>query len=48
MYNEEVEQQVLKISYLDIPEEEFTVEELSKLTPFIKESQEELDELIMG
>jgi len=48
LLNEEVEQQVLKISYLDIPSEEFTIAELTILKPFIKESEEELDELIMG
>lgn len=48
LLKEEIEQKILKISYFDIPSEEFTVEQLTKLAPFIKESEEELDELIMG
>ena len=45
---EEIEQKVLKISYLDIPKEEFNIGELSKLSKFFKETEEELDEMIMG
>ena len=48
LFSEEVEQQVLKISYLDIPSEEFTIAELNNLNPLIKETEEELDEMIMG
>ena len=48
LYTEEVSQKVLKISYLDIPENEFSVQELTILTHFIKETEEELDELLMG
>lgn len=45
---EEIEQKVLTISYLDIPENEFTIEELGTLMQLLKETEDELDELIMG
>jgi hypothetical protein len=45
---EEIDQKVLKVSYLDIPENEFSIEELYHMEVFIKETQDELDTLIMG
>lgn len=48
LLQEEVEQNILKISYLDFPEDVFSVEQLFKFKEFFKETDEELDELIMG
>ena len=48
LLGEEVEQDILSISYLDIPENVFTLEQLFSIRPFFKESEEELDELLMG
>jgi hypothetical protein len=48
LLNEEVDQKIMKISYLDIPEDTFSIDKLFKFKDFFKETEEELDELIMG
>lgn len=48
LLNEEVDQCVMKISYTDIPAETFNIEQLFKFREFFKETEEELDTLIMG
>lgn len=48
LLNEEVEQKIMKIAYSDIPEDTFTIEQLFNMKDFFKETEDELDELIMG
>ncbi len=47
LLNEEIEQSIMKVSYLDFPEEKFTVEQLYKFKDFFKETDEEIEKMIM-
>ncbi len=48
LLSEPVDQNIMKISYKDIPSDTFSIEQLFMFKDFFKETDEELDELIMG
>tara|TARA_R110001606_G_scaffold88448_5_gene199257 strand:- start:1055 stop:1579 length:525 start_codon:yes stop_codon:yes gene_type:complete len=48
LLSEEVDQKIMKVSYLDLPEDVFNIEKLFQFKDFFKETEEELDELLMG
>ncbi len=43
-----IDQRVLSISYENIPDGEFSIDELEIIMPLIKETEEELDTLLIG
>lgn len=48
LLGETIDQSVMKVSYSDIPSETFNITQLYLFKDFFKETEEELDELIMG
>lgn len=48
LLGETIDQSVMKVSYNDIPSETFSITQLFLFKDFFKETDEELDELIMG